>query len=408
MRKTGDLRGGARITAEAAWQLTLIAAVQVLAMATWFSVSAVVPSLRHDWGLGSGAAGLLTVAVQLGFVAGALGSALGNLPDVVPAHRLMAGSAVVAAATTALAAVLADGLPSALPLRFLTGVALAGVYPTGLKLVTTWFARGRGLALAVMVGALTLGSALPQLLSGLALRWELVLVGASAAAATAGVVALLGVRPGPLGAPAPPIDVRYAVTVFRERPSRLVSLGYFGHMWELYAMWTWLPAIVAASLAAGRGTLPFALSAGVVAFMSIGVAGFAGCLLAGRWSSRHGAVHTAVVAMVVSAGSCVAAALSFGRSPYLLLLVCLVWGASVIADSAMFSTALSRTVDHRYVGTALTIQTAIGYTITVVSIQMFPVVVGVAGWRVAVLLLAMGPVLGAISMQRLSRADRLR
>jgi MFS family permease len=179
-------------------------------------------------------------------------------------------------------------------------------------------------------------------------------------------------------------------------------------MWELYAVWTWLPAFVAASVTVGRESLPFALSTGVLAFAAIGVAGVGGCLLAGRWSSRHGPVRTAVVAMVVSAGSCVAAAVLFGRSPYLLVLVCLVWGASVIADSAMFSTALSESVDSRYIGTALTVQTAIGYTLTVVSIQLVPVVVHAAGWRVAALVLAVGPVLGAISMRKLRRADRNR
>jgi MFS family permease len=385
-------------------QLALIAVVQVLAMATWFSASAVVPSLMSEWGVGRAGAGLLTVAVQVGFVVGAVGSAVLNLPDIVPAHRLVAVSALLAAGTTALTAAAADGLGSAVPLRFLTGVALAGVYPTGMKLVATWFSRGRGHALAVMVGALTLGSSLPHLLSGLALPWELVLYCAAAAAAGAGVLALLGVRPGPLATGAPPLDVRYVVTVFRQRRPRLANLGYFGHMWELYAVWAWLPAFVGASVAASGQDLPFALSTGVLAFVAIGVAGFAGCLLAGWWSARHGPAQSAVVAMVVSAASCVAAAVLFGRSPYLLMIVCLVWGASVIADSAMFSTALSETVDVRYIGTALTIQTAIGFTLTVVSIQLVPVLVDVVGWSGAVVVLAAGPILGAISMAKLSRA----
>ena len=398
---TGPLRGPARSAARR--QLALIAVVQVLAMATWFSASAVVPSLMQEWDLGRSAAGLLTVAVQVGFVAGAVGSALFNLPDVVPAHRLVAVAALMAAATTVVTAAVADGLVWAVPLRFLTGVALAGVYPTGMKLVATWFSRGRGHALAVMVGALTLGSALPHLLAGLALPWELVLYGSGAAAATAAGIALAGIRPGPLGTPSPPLDMRYAVTMFRDRPSRLANLGYFGHMWELYAVWAWLPAFVAASVAAGGEDLPFALSTGVLTFVSIGVAGFAGCLAVGWWSARRGPARAAVWAMVVSASSCVGAAVLFGRSPYLLVIVCIVWGASVIADSAMFSTSLSQTVDPRYVGTALTIQTAIGFSLTVVSIQLFPVVVDAAGWRVAALVLAAGPALGAICMWRLSR-----
>lgn len=396
------LRAPARTTAGR--QLALIAAVQVLAMATWFSASAVVPSLMQEWGLGRGAAGLLTVSVQVGFVVGAVASAVVNLPDILPAHRLVAISALVAAGTTAMTAAAADGLPWAVPLRFLTGVALAGVYPPGMKLIATWFSRGRGFALAVMVGALALGSSLPHLLRGLALPWDLVLYCAAAAAATAAVIALLGIRPGPLGTAAPPLDMRYVVTVFRHRPARLANLGYFGHMWELYAVWTWLPAFLAASVAARGEALPFAVSTGVLAFTAIGVAGAAGCLLAGWWSSRHGPARTAVVAMVVSGGSCVTAAVLFGRSPYLLAILCLVWGASVIADSAMFSTSVSHTVDPRYVGTALTIQTALGFLLTVVSIQLVPVVVDAAGWRVAALVLAAGPLLGAISMWKLSRS----
>ena len=400
---TGPLQGPARSTAGR--QLALIAVVQVLAMATWFSASAVVPSLMQEWALGPGAAGLLTVSVQVGFVVGAVASAVVNLPDILPAHRLVAVSALVAAGATAMTAAVADGLGWAVPLRFLTGVALAGVYPPGMKLIATWFSRGRGFALAVMVGALALGSSLPHLLRGLALPWDVVLYGSAAAAATGAGIALLGIRSGPLGTAAPPLDMRYVLTVFRHRPSRLANLGYFGHMWELYAVWTWLPAFLAASVAASGATLPFALSTGVLAFTAIGVAGAAGCLLAGWWSSRHGPARTAVVAMVVSGGSCAAAAVLFGGSPYLLVILSLIWGASVIADSAMFSTSVSQTVDPRYVGTALTIQTAIGFLLTAASIQLVPVVVDAAGWRVAALGLAAGPLLGAISMWKLSRSS---
>jgi MFS family permease len=342
------------------------------------------------------------VSVQMGFVVGAVSSSLVNLPDILPAHRLVAVSALLAASTTGLTAAVADGLGWAVPLRFLTGVALAGVYPPGMKLVATWFARGRGQALAVMVGALTLGSSLPQLLDGIALPWDTVLWGAAGAAGTAGVIAAAGVRPGPLAAIAPPVDVRYVVRVFRQRASRLAGLGYFGHMWELYAVWTWLPAFVAASAAADGGGLPFALTPGVLAFLAIGVAGSAGCLLGGWWSARHGPARTAMIAMLVSATSCVAAAVAFGGPSYVLVPVCLVWGASVIADSAMFSAALSESVDPRYIGTALAIQTAIGYSLTIVSIQLVPVLVDAAGWRLATLVLAGGPALGAIWMGQLT------
>jgi MFS family permease len=381
-------------------QLGYIAAVQVLVMATWFSASAVVPALRADWGLGTAGATWLTVSVQLGFVTGALTAAALNLADRIPAHRLVAVCALCAAGATAAVAVVADGLAVAVPLRFVTGVALAGVYPTGLKLMTSWFDRGRGFALGVLVGALTLGSALPQLISAFAaLPWRAVLLVAAATAALGGVIAARFVRPGPLAAPAPPFRPRYALSLFRERGPRLANLGYFGHMWELYAVWTWLPAYLAAG-AARRGT---PLPVGVTAFLAIGVAGVAGCLLGGWLGDRVGRARLAAMAMVVSGTCCIAAAFAFGGPPLLVLPLVLVWGAAVIADSGLFSACTSQVVDPRYTGTALTTQTAIGFLLTIVTIQATPLIAEHAGWPVAVGLLALGPAAGAVAMLRLDR-----
>ena len=385
-------------------QLTLIAAVQVLVMATWFSASAVAPALRAEWGITPAAATWLTASVQLGFVLGALVSAVLNLPDRIPAHRLIAGSALLAAAATASVATFADGLGTAVPLRFLTGIALAGVYPLGLKLMASWFDRGRGFALGVLVGALTLGSALPQLISGFAaLPWRGTLFVAALLAVVGGVLAERSVRPGPLAAGAPPFAPRYVLTLFRERGPRLANLGYFGHMWELYAMWTWLPTYIAASHAARPNAGSGALPAGVTAFLAIGVAGVAGCLLAGWLGDRAGRARLAAVAMGVSGTCCLLAALVFGAHPMLVLVVLIVWGASVIADSGLFSTCTSEVVDRRYVGTALTTQTAIGFLLTIVTIQATPLLVDLSGWRLAVAVLGIGPAAGAICMIKLQR-----
>ena len=381
-------------------QLAAIAAVQVLAMATWFSASAVVPALRAEWHLTAGGAVWLTASVQLGFVTGAVTAAVLNLADRVPAHRLVAVCALVAAAATGCVAAFADGLAVAVPLRFLTGVALAGVYPTGLKLMTSWFDRGRGFALGVLVGALTLGSALPQLISAFAaLPWRAVLLVAAASAAAGGLLAARVVRPGPLAAPAPPFRPRYALTLFRERGPRLANLGYFGHMWELYAMWTWLPAYLAASTATTGAPLPV----GVVAFLAIGVAGVAGCLLGGWLGDRVGRARLAALAMTVSGTCCVLAAFAFGGPPLLVLALVFVWGAAVIADSGLFSACTSQVVDPRYTGTALTTQTAIGFLLTIVTIQATPLIAEHAGWPVAVALLALGPAAGTVAMLRLDR-----
>ncbi len=381
-------------------QLCFIAAVQVLVMATWFSASAVVPALRVEWGLGTAGATWLTVSVQLGFVAGALAAAVLNLADRVPAHLLVAACAVVAAGATAAVAALAHGPAAAVPLRFVTGVALAGVYPPGLKLMTSWFDRGRGLALGVLVGALTLGSALPQLINASgALPWRAVLLVAAGCALAGAAIAARLVRPGPLATAAPPFRPRYVLALFRERGPRLANLGYFGHMWELYAVWTWLPAYLAASTARTGSPVPV----GVAAFAAIGVAGVAGCLLGGWLGDRVGRARLAALAMLTSATCCVAAAFAFGGPPLVVLALALVWGAAVIADSGLFSACTSQVVDPRYTGTALTTQTAVGFLLTVVTIQATPLVAERAGWPVAVALLGLGPVAGAVAMLRLAR-----
>ncbi len=387
-------------------QLTLIAVVQVLAMSSWFSASAVVPSLRSDWGITTGQGTLLTIAVQLGFVTGAVASAVLSLADRWPAHRLVAGSALVAALSTATIALAVDSLGPALPLRFLTGVALAGVYPPGIKLMASWFERGRGLAVGVLVGALTLGSALPQLLVGLSdalgdLPWRSVLLTSSALCLVAALLTARFVRLGPLAAPAPPFDPRYLLRLFGDRGPRLANLGYFGHMWELYAMWTWLPAYLAASFAVSDTWAGSRTAIGLVSFTVIGVAGVIGALAGGWLGDLIGRARVAGGAMAISASCCLLAAAAYGASPWVLLPILLLWGFSIIADSGLFSTLMTEVADRRYVGTALTMQTAIGFLLTVVTINAVPYVVDWIGWRGAVALLAIGPIAGAVAMARL-------
>ncbi len=370
----------------------------VLALATWFSASAVVPALRVEWSISAAQATWLTASVQLGFVTGAVVSAVLNLPDRIAANRLVAVSALVSAAATTAVAVFATGLAAAVPLRFITGVALAGVYPPGLKLMASWFDRSRGLALGVLIGALALGSAMPHLVGTFAaLPWRGVLAVSAASAVAAAMIAARLVRLGPYAAPAPPFRPRYAITLFRERGPRLANLGYFGHMWELYAMWTWLPAYVAASYAVRPGSV----SVGVAAFTVIGVAGAVGCVLAGWLGDRAGRARLAALAMIISGMCCVLAALVFGGHPLLVYAVLLVWGASIVADSGLFSTCMSEVVDRRYIGTALTTQMAIGFLLTIVTIQAVPLLAEWAGWPVAVLVLGIGPALGAFAMIRL-------
>jgi len=378
--------------------------VQVLALSVWFSVSAVLPALRVEWMLGRAGGIWLTATVQIGFVVGAVASAGLNLADRIRPQLLLAASAGLGAVCTAVIAVFAGSAAVAAPLRFLTGVAMAGVYPVGLKIVVSWYPRARGMALGVLIGALSVGSALPQLLTAVAvLPWRGVLLAASGLALLGAVLSAVLLRPGPAAQPAPPLDPRYVVRMFADRTQRLINFGYFGHMWELYALWAWLPAYVAASYAAGSGG-PFTV--GATSFAVIGVAGAAGCVLGGRAANRLGSARVALAAMLLSAGCAIGSVAVFGAHPAVFVGLLLVWGGAAVADSAQFSAALSEAADPRYVGTALTAQTAIGFLLTVVTIAVLPALADVVGWRLAIPILAVGPLLGAIAMTRLIRITR--
>jgi MFS family permease len=371
--------------------LTLLAAALVLSMSTWFSASAALPQLREEWGLGSTAGAWLTIAVQLGFVAGALLSSVLNLADVRSARAvIVAGAGGAAVANLGLLAV--SSAAGAIPLRFLTGAFLAGVYPPALKLMSTWFVRGRGTALGILVGALTLGSAAPHLVNGLGgLDWRVVVGVTSALTAAGGVIVLLGVRDGPYSFPAAVFDPRQAGLVFRNRGVRLASLGYFGHMWELYAMWAWFAVFASDELFASDANA-------AVATFAVIAAGTLGCIVGGIAGDRLGRPETTAACLVVSA----ACALAIGFVPTeVALAVGLVWGFAVVGDSAQFSTLVTEHANQAYVGTALTLQLATGFTLTVATIWLVPYVVDAAGWAAAFSLLAAGPVLGVLAMLRL-------
>jgi MFS family permease len=386
-------------------QLALVALVQVLVLSLWFSASAVLPALRVEWSLDRTGGIWLTATVQVGFAVGAVASAALNLADRVPPQVSLAASAGLGAIATASITVGAHSAWGAVPFRLLTGVAMAGVYPVGLKIVVSWYPRARGRALGVLVGALSLGSALPQLLTTVpVLQWRHVLLGASALAVLGAVVALAFVRVGPDTRPAPPLNARYVMTMFADRPQRLINIGYFGHMWELYALWAWLPAYVAAADAMRTGGTDSQIGVGATAFAVIGLSGAAGCVLGGRLAERHGSVRVARAAMLLSATCAIGSVAVFSAPPPVLIGALLVWGAAVVADSAQFSAALTEVADPRYLGTALTAQTAIGFLLTVVTIAALPPLADVVGWRWAIPILSIGPLLGAVALSRLIRS----
>src|SRR5437588_2210837 len=380
--------------------LALLGAAELLAMSLWFSASAVAPALRAEWQLSESQTSWLTLAVQLGFVAGTLLSALSNLPDIISTRRLFAVAAIAGASVNACFGLFAHSFGFGVTMRFLTGMCLAGVYPPGMKVMATWFRRGRGTALGVLVGALTLGKASPYLVNAVgSADWRANVLFVSALAAAGGLVVLLFVGDGPFATAAAKFDVRQITRVFRNRGVRLANFGYFGHMWELYAMWTWAPVMIRASLAA-RGEPP--ALAEVASFLVIG-AGAVGCVAAGLLADRIGRTVVTSAAMALSGACCLTVGLLFGAHPSLLLAVAALWGASVVADSAQFSTCVTELGDPRYMGTALTVQTCCGFLLTTISIQLIPLLASATGWRYAFVALAPGPAFGVLSMLRLRR-----
>jgi MFS family permease len=375
--------------------LALLALAELLGMSVWFSASALAPQLKAAWSLSDVQAGWLSSAVQLGFVAGTATAALLNLADIIPSRTYFGLSALAAGACNA-ALLAAGGFVPALLTRFGVGFFLAGVYPPAMKMVATWYRDGRGFAIGTVVGALTVGKATPFLVHGLehAGLAPVVLL-ASAASAAAGLLVLTAYRDGPYAFERRPFDWHLVGTVLRHREVRLATSGYLGHMWELYAMWTW----IAAFLAAGAGLSP--RGADLAGFAAIAVGG-AGCVVGGILADRHGRERLTIWAMALS-GACAAVVGLTASAPGVVVAVAVVWGFAVVADSAQFSALVTELAPAHAVGTALTLQTSLGFLLTMASIQLVPHLVGAVGWRWAFVALAFGPAAGIAAMRRLQR-----
>jgi MFS family permease len=384
--------------------LALIGLAELLGMSVWFAANAVAPQLAMRWTLTPAEAGWLSTVVQLGFVAGTALAALLNLADVVPARGYFSASAVAAAVANA-SLLAAPGYRTALVCRALTGVCLAGVYPPAMKMAATWFRARRGLAIGVVVGALTIGKALPFLIHALpGAGVAQVVLAASGMALLAALLVAAFYADGPAPFPRRPFDLTLVGAVLRDPGYRRVLGGYAGHMLELYACWIWVPSFLAASVLARAGAAGApAESASWIALLSFVVlaVGAVGCVLGGELADRVGYVRLVVYAMAVSGACALATPLVFGRSPLLLVPVLLVWSIAVIADSAQFSTLVTRVVAPHAIGTALTLQTSIGFLLTTITVQLVPVVAGQFGWRYAFPILALGPAIGIAAIRRL-------
>ena len=382
--------------------LLLVSASTVFGLSVWFSTNAIAPALEAEKGFSAADIAWLTVAVQMGFVAGTLIIAITNLADLVPARRLY-GIAAISAGILNLAVIPVDDFSAVILVRFMTGMFLGGVYPPGMKILSGWFVKGRGIALGAMIGALTIGSGSPHLLRSLfADQWEVTIIGSSVLSAIGGLIVWSLVTDGPHDVKGAKFAPRFMLKLFTERAQRLNLLGYLGHMWELYAMWAWIGAFLAAVIGV-RPLIGDRLDLASAIVFAVFAAGAVASFGAGFVAERFGRTYTTAGLMLMS-GSI---ALGIGFIPFdlevLIVVLALLWGAAVVADSAQFSTAMTELSDPAYRGTMLTFQTGIGFALTAVTIRLVPIIEQSSGWGFAFALLAIGPALGALSMLLLRR-----
>ena len=399
MTTTGAAEAAAAYGAK--WRsVSILALCAVLVLALWFSASAVVPVWRTAYGLSDLQASLLTSSVSVGFVAGTLASAIFGLADRFDGRRFFMIPALAGAAVNAgLLAV--DPTTAAAPaMRFVVGATMAGVYPVGMKLMATWSRGDTGLLVGLLVGALTLGSASPHLLDAFGgLDWRFTIAAASILAASGALLVNL-VPVGPNASKGSPFRPALVLRAWTNAPLRLANLGYLGHMWELYAMWAWIGLFFAASFAANPGGQDAAVLARIATFAVIGAGAF-GCLAGGLFADRMGRTTLTMGAMVVSGACALVVGFLFGAAPWLLIAVGAIWGIAVVADSAQFSASVIELADDGIIGTMLTVQTSLGFLLTVLTIHLIPPLVDTVGWGPAFAFLAIGPFLGVIAMGRL-------
>ncbi|MDX2288803.1 MAG: MFS transporter [Hyphomicrobiaceae bacterium] len=380
--------------------LPVIAIAQLAGTSVWFAGNAVVPDLVRRGGLPPEALGDIVTAVQLGFISGTLVFAFLAIADQFSPRRIFLLCSLLAAATTAATYLTGPDLWPLLVLRFATGFCLAGIYPVGMKIAAGWYDRDLGRALGFLVGALVIGTALPHGIRALGqdLPWDAVMLAVSAIAALGGVAMYVLVPDGPHLKAGARFDPGAFAAIFRSADFRASSFGYFGHMWELYAFWAFVPAYIAAhagSAGAGQATLS------LLAFVII-AAGAIGCMVGGLASQSFGSAHVARVQLGVSGLCCLLSPLAFLLPLPATIAFLLVWGITVVGDSPQFSAMNARTAPPLLVGSALTIANSIGFAISIASIQLLNVLNGDISMQFLFWILLPGPIFGLMALRRLA------
>tara|TARA_R110002096_G_scaffold26825_7_gene82660 strand:+ start:11365 stop:12519 length:1155 start_codon:yes stop_codon:yes gene_type:complete len=380
--------------------LSLLLLAEVAGMSLWFVSSAILPDMIREADISSLRQAALSSGVQAGFVVGALVVAFLGLADRYDPRRIFAISAVLAALVNLSLIVSVPGSTAAILARFVTGALLAGVYPVGMKIVVGWGRKDRGFLVGALIAALTLGSAFPHLLAlAGGANWRGTVVAVSLAAALGGLLCLL-VSLGPYHAVAPRFNPRVIATAWTNRRVRLAYAGYLGHMWELYAMWAWIGLATATSYALTMPADQAIRLATLTAFTAIAAGGLAS-VLAGLVADRIGKAEVALVAMLVSGTSALAVALSFGGPAWLTFVVVVIWGISIIPDSAQFSALVADHSPPEQAGSLMTFQTALGFALTIVTVQITPMLAAAFGWPLVLAGMALGPLFGVVAMLRL-------
>ncbi len=375
----------------------MIVVSQFAGTSIWFSGNAVLGELMRTLPSAPPLSGWITGAVQLGFIVGTLVFAILSIADRHSPRWVFLLCAAAGALSNLLTAAAATHLASLLALRFVTGFFLAGIYPVGMKIAAGWYARGLGNALGFLVGALVLGTAFPHLLRSTleALPWQTVMFVSSGVCLSGGLLMALLVPDGPYRTAAPPFHPRAVATLLvRHRQLRAAATGYFGHMWELYTLWAFIPLFLSA-YASNRPDEPLSLPAWSFAIIAMGSLG---CVLGGLVSIRYGSSRVATVQLAASGLCCLLSPVLFAASPELFLAFMLLWGTTVVGDSPQFSAMVARTAPQALVGSALTLVNCIGFSITVVSLALVQWLATVLPIQYVLVVLTPGPAVGLIAM----------